>query len=627
MAGGPSRDGSNGGRSDFRKPLEASFGDADLDRYDSGEAIARHDGVVILTTKDRQVRRNVVMKRLDQQLSPQNAKRERFIREARIQAQLEHPGIAPIYDVGIDCGENVYFTMQRASGTTLRSVLSDLAKGDPVAVKRWSREKLLAAFRRVCLTLHYAHERGVVHRNVTPDNIVLGNFGEVHVADWALAKVVERGQSSVDLLDADGACTGVGELIGTPGYAAPEQLVDPSSVDRRADVYSLGAILFELLCGERLHPGKTVTEILKSTHLGAQTKASIRAPSRRVPKQLDDACTKACALDPAVRYPTARELHDVVDAFLEADRDVAQRSELAARHAQRAEECAVRAIVSGDTGFAQRRTALIEIGRALALEPGNVQAQRALMALLGDSPSQMPAEAQKRYESEQVEVTQRLARYGVWIHLMFIGMLPMQIAMGVRRWPPLLLMFLLLLASGILCARLARQTKDVPVLHLSVFVLSTLAITLTAGFEGALVVVPPLMLMQTIGFNLGALSKYRMFVLAFAICGFLVAYALERFGITPPSYVFHDGFFTILPVIRDFPSAAVRLSLALVSVGVLFAVTGFTWKIHDAVDTVRHRLYVHSWQFAQLLPPEARSRLFAATGKLLTTGQRRGERA
>src|SRR6185437_2587400 len=134
--------------------------------------------------------------------------------------------------------------MRRIQGVTLADVIDGLARGDEQLTARFSRRKLLTAFSSVCMTVQYAHSRGVVHRDLKPQNIMLGEYGEVYVLDWGIAKVLEGGEELSE----------VGRAIGTLGYMAPEQ-ARGGVVDGRADVYALGVILFEILAGEHVLAG------------------------------------------------------------------------------------------------------------------------------------------------------------------------------------------------------------------------------------------------------------------------------------------------------------------------------------------------------------------------------------
>ncbi len=174
--------------------------------------------------------------------------RARFVREARVQAQLEHPAIVPVYDFGIDGAGQPFFTMKCVRGATLESAIDDLRRADETALRLFTRHKLLAAFVQVCLAVDFAHERGVIHRDLKPANVMLGGHGEVYVLDWGVAKVrsatrtldptAEDAPEPVDDAPPEGttttksAPTAAGAMLGTPGYMAPR--ADPRRGGRHA---------------------------------------------------------------------------------------------------------------------------------------------------------------------------------------------------------------------------------------------------------------------------------------------------------------------------------------------------------------------------------------------------------
>ena len=292
-------------------------------------------GEVVLA-HDARIGRNVALKRL-RTLTPSSEALARFLREARIQARLEHPAIVPVYDLGRDAEGAPYFTMKRLAGVTLLEKLT--AVGHTATTE--SRQALLRAFVDVCLAADYAHSRGVVHRDLKPSNIMLGDFGEVYVLDWGVARVLGTAAVASDIdtarapadselaigdispLDSE---TQAGAVLGTPGYMPPEQLTG-DEVKPAADVYALGAILFEILASEPLHPRGTGRDGEHARHAERVARASA-GPDREIPPELDAICVAALAADPAAR-PTARQLADRVQRYLDGDRDVERRRALA----------------------------------------------------------------------------------------------------------------------------------------------------------------------------------------------------------------------------------------------------------------------------------------------------------
>jgi serine/threonine protein kinase len=193
----------------------------------------------------------------------------RFVEEAQITAQLEHPNVVPVHDMGIDPEGRAYFSMKLVRGSSLEKILEKRKAGDPATLSEFGLRRLLDVFLQVCQAVEYAHARGVIHRDLKPANIMVGDFGEVLVMDWGVAKVTGRPDhptptgpetprsSATELLNDvtsvragnRALATQHGALLGTPAYMSPEQ-ARGMHVDERADFYALGVILYEILCGE-----------------------------------------------------------------------------------------------------------------------------------------------------------------------------------------------------------------------------------------------------------------------------------------------------------------------------------------------------------------------------------------
>jgi eukaryotic-like serine/threonine-protein kinase len=281
-----------------------------MPRYREGCLLGRGGMGEVHLWHDAWLGREVAIKTLPPGRSLSAAARARFFREARVQGQLEHPAIVPVYDVGIDDNGREYFAMKRVSGRTLENAM---------AGSELSRARFLALLRQVCLAVDYAHARGVVHRDLKPRNVMIGDFGDVYVLDWGLAKLLEPG-CSVEAGTDVGGHTLSGQLIGTPGYMAPEQISRADDVDERADVYALGAMLFEVLAGERLHHGETVAELLQSTRRLSGARPTERIPGLDVPPALDAICAVATAHDRELRKVGARDLANAIEACLDQSR-------------------------------------------------------------------------------------------------------------------------------------------------------------------------------------------------------------------------------------------------------------------------------------------------------------------
>ena len=271
-------------------------------RYGIGTVVAKGGMGAILQAKDLNLRRTVAMK---VRLSPQPASPQRilrFIGEAQITGQLEHPSIVPVYELSVDAEDNLFYTMKFIHGTTLQAILNGIAGGRRDTIARYPLSRLLNIFLKACDAVAFAHSKGVVHRDLKPENIMVGDFGEVLVMDWGLAKILpvaddtpqsaqrgpsvtaadqtvkmlKRGQHEVSSVRTDEVGTALktldGTIMGTPAYMAPEQARGQTeAIDSRTDIYALGAILYSILS---LHPpieGNDLHEILHRAATGTIT--------------------------------------------------------------------------------------------------------------------------------------------------------------------------------------------------------------------------------------------------------------------------------------------------------------------------------------------------------------------
>jgi WD40 repeat protein len=250
----------------------------------------------------------------------------RMLQEAQITAQLSHPGVVPVHELGIDRDGRLFFTMKLVKGRTLRDVFR------LVREKRegWTLTRVLQVLIRICETVAFAHSKGVIHRDLKPANVMVGSFGEVYVMDWGVAKVVGD-PAAEDLLTMAGPTTvsdapepvpltRAGDVVGTPEYMSPEQASGRiDAMDPRTDVYSLGALLYELLASRAPYEDpstpRTAILILRSVVGGPPVPLASLAPG--TPEQLKAVCEKAMARDPKDRYPTAEALANDLHRFLE----------------------------------------------------------------------------------------------------------------------------------------------------------------------------------------------------------------------------------------------------------------------------------------------------------------------
>jgi eukaryotic-like serine/threonine-protein kinase len=273
---------------------------------------------------DRDLNRDVALKEIRPEQAGHPEAWWRFLKEAQVTGQLEHPGIVPVYDFARRPEDDQpFYTMRFVKGGTLRQAIADhrarfaAKKSDPL-----DRFKLLQSFVAACQAVGYAHSRGVIHRDLKPENVVLDDYGVVMVLDWGLARMVDRPDEDIEILpnvsvtdEAKVEATGAHALLGTPAYMAPEQAQGRNDlVDARTDIYGLGAILFEILTGRPPHAGGDSAELLHRVATGATPRA--RQKDASVPRTLDAICRRAMSRSKADRYGSAAELADDVQRWL-----------------------------------------------------------------------------------------------------------------------------------------------------------------------------------------------------------------------------------------------------------------------------------------------------------------------
>ncbi|NVB84220.1 MAG: serine/threonine protein kinase [Kofleriaceae bacterium] len=400
-----------------------------LERYRIGGVLGQGGMGEVLSARDEQIGRPVAIKRLRVE-NPSPDVLARFLREARIQGRLEHPAVVPVHELWNEGGQP-FFVMKQLAGTTLADVIPRLALADKRALEEFPLQRLLRAFADACLAIEFAHTRRVVHRDLKPANIMLGDFGEVYVLDWGIARITddaeERSRDSfADIGTVDGTQTIAGAILGTPGYISPEQIRGDYLLDGRADVYSLGCILFEVLALQPLHPRGQAS--ITTALAGVDARPSIRAPDREIPPELDAICVRATQVDPNYRFETARALGDAVQHFLDGNRDIALRRELAKEELEQA-----RVALRKGNGTTERRDALRAAARALALDPTEREPADLVGALMLEPPAEVPDEVHAELAELDLEALKTSAKFGVLAAFAYLAFFPILYWIGFRE--------------------------------------------------------------------------------------------------------------------------------------------------------------------------------------------------
>jgi formylglycine-generating enzyme required for sulfatase activity/serine/threonine protein kinase len=262
----------------------------------------------------------------------------RFLEEAQVTGQLDHPGIVPVHELGFDAEGRVYFTMKLVQGRTLEQVFDELARG----VGGWTQARVLGLIQRVCEAMSYAHAKGVIHRDLKPANVMVGEFGEVYVMDWGLAKVLGREDdkdiriqeqpvpagSEVKAHAGDPAggtqdsplYTMDGDIVGTPAYMPPEQAAgEIGAMGPHSDVYAVGAMLYHLLAGHMpyVEPGARLNNYAVLLSARGGPPEALHEVAAQSPAELVAICERAMAREPERRYPDMAALSEDLSSFVE----------------------------------------------------------------------------------------------------------------------------------------------------------------------------------------------------------------------------------------------------------------------------------------------------------------------
>lgn len=407
---------------DCRQHLPTGF-----DRYDPEQEIGRGGWGVVWQAQDLQLNRTVAVKKMIDDGRTDADSVRRFLHEARITAQLQHPGIVPVYERGLSLDDRQpFYSMKLLQGTTLRDRIRDYHRMTDGAERRAYFDRLLRSFVDVCDAVGFAHSRNVIHRDLKPSNVVVGEFGETVVVDWGLATELKpaSGDDSAQLPDEtlaagtprepvmsprakqlDGlletAVTRDGTVIGTPAFMSPEQASGKSDIDQRSDVYALGSMLYVLLTGQPPFHEDSVEATLVA--VGEGKFQPPRSINRQIPRALASICCKAMSKQPVERYPSAVEVGDDLRNFLANERVVAHHDSTLEKFAR---WCRRRPVLAVGLIVGTTLTAVLTSSAAVLI----ADAQQAEAKARATAETALVAEAKARGEAEaaQLAATSRL---------------------------------------------------------------------------------------------------------------------------------------------------------------------------------------------------------------------------
>lgn len=320
-------------------------------RYEVGYSFNQGSMGAIHGALDRNLGRNVAMKVILGENEPPREQLLRFIREAQVMGQLDHPNIVPIYELGVNERNQLFYTMKYVKGVTLDFVLKRIRRGDPEYIEKYPLVQLLTIFQKICDAVGFAHSRGIIHRDLKPENIMLGEFGQALVMDWGLGMILAQRDDETNAAAQPGRLTQaavepqklsgtiLGDIMGTPQFMAPEQAAGKNTeLDERTDIFALGGILYNILTLSAPLTGKTLHELLYKnieglidppTYYNTRTRHKKRAkdgslvpawslphcPGNQVPETLSQIAMKALATDPEHRFQTVGELQRDLQNF------------------------------------------------------------------------------------------------------------------------------------------------------------------------------------------------------------------------------------------------------------------------------------------------------------------------
>ena len=592
-------------------------GNLGTDRYKQGEMLGKGGMGEVRTHVDTRIGREVAIKVLSPRKSPRGRSAKRFVQEAMLQGQLEHPTVVPIYDVGTTVDGRPYFSMKRVRGQTLSEVLRGRRSGDPSMVEAFSVRRLLEDFSRLCLAVDFVHQRGVIHRDIKPANVMLGEFGEVYLLDWGLAKyeaddsIAESGDEETSL-DTDGRIeapepTKDGVMLGTPGYMAPEQARGNRMVQvgPEADIYALGVLLYEIVTDRRLHSGRTAKERLHSTMSIGIVRVGKLFPELAISSQISSLIETA--LNPVAERRTCspREMHNQIQRHLDGYRDVESRR----RQAEDLYALAKEAGRSrGDESIQDARVRKLELlGRALALQPDHSGALSDFVELLAVPLKEMPVEVLKEIKEVEANQVRSAGRLGalVFLGLNFFTLWLVWMA-DFTEWAHVLPFIACTTATGGVSFAVSKSKDPGPQHSYLVFVLAVLTTASLVSFFGVFVVVPSMLAVVTMAFALNTPARWGWRVIGTGGAAIIMLSLLPVFGLVSSGIASEAGTFMVVVPLKVKTAGEMQLFVTIAGCAVVMLAGFAIVPLRLRLDLAQRRARMTTWQLRHLIPSQIR---------------------
>jgi serine/threonine-protein kinase len=383
-----------------------------------------------------------------------------------------------------------------------------------------------------------------------------------------------------------------GDLLGTPLYMAPEQMADPD-VSSAADVYSLGLILFEILTLERARDPNAI-------YAPVDARTSVRAPYRNIAPELETICVKSTEGDPKDRYPTPRAMQEAINRYLEGDRELEQRRHLAAEHVKAA-RVALGTSTQPSADFEKERgTAITEIGRAIALDPGNTEYFSMLGDLVSAPPDRIPAPVREQLEQENQRVIHVGAKHSATAILSWWLFLPILAWIGFRNtWQAALIAIpgTIAIVMGLVMMRQRRIGHSLQYASIGCMMLASIAVS---RIYGPFVLMPSLLTTYAMVLQAHPERRLRMAGALAAAIAIVIPVILEWMGVLPASYVFEAGTWRIVPQLVELPRLGTNVFVTAAHLGIIVVPCLFIARLRVELSRAQTQLAVQAWHWKQL---------------------------